>query len=143
MNWITAMELAVEYIESNITKKLDYESIAAHAYCSSYHFQRMFAALFGYTLGEYIRARKMTLAALDLQNTDSKIIDIAVKYGYESQEGFARAFAKFHGVTPSQARKKNSVLKSLSRISNYELQEGCRLLEYFYENSDDNINNKQ
>lgn len=133
MNRITVLEMAVEYIENNIYSRLNYDDIASHAFCSSYHFQRMFAAVFGLTLGEYIRARKMTLAAAELKNEDSRIIDIALKYGYESQEGFARAFTKFHGITPSQARRKGAKLKSFSRITNYEMSEGGNLLDYTVE----------
>lgn len=133
MNWITSTELAIEYIESNITEKLDYDDIAAVAFCSSYHFQRMFSVFAGCTLGEYIRARKMTLAAAELKIPDKRVIDVALKYGYESQEGFARAFTKFHGITPSAAKKKGARLKSYSRLTVYELAEGGNMLDYFIE----------
>lgn len=108
MNWLTSTEQAIEYIETHITDKLDYDDIASAAFCSSYHFQRMFSVFAGCTLGEYIRARKMTLAAAELKNPQARIIDVAIKYGYESQEGFARAFTKFHGITPSAAKKERS-----------------------------------
>lgn len=133
MNWITSTEQAIEYIESHITEKLDYDDIASAAFCSSYHFQRMFSVFAGCTLGEYIRARKMTLAAAEIKNPKARIIDVAVKYGYESQEGFARAFTKFHGITPSSAKKKGAVLKSYSRLTMYELDEGGNILEYCIE----------
>ena len=130
MNWITGVETAIEYIENNLNNKLDYEKIAAQAYCSSYHFQRMFSVLAGCTLGEYIRARRMTLAGAELKGSDIKILDLAFKYCYESSESFSRAFAKFHGITPSQARKENIGLKSFSRLSNYELIDGGNILDY-------------
>lgn len=133
LNWITSTEQAIEYIESNITEKLDYDDIAAAAFCSSYHFQRMFSVFAGCTLGEYIRARKMTLAAAELKNPKARIIDVAIKYGYESQEGFARAFTKFHGITPSLARKRGARLKSYSRLTVYELAEGGNILDYSIE----------
>ncbi len=128
MNWLTSMEQAIEYIENNITDKLDYDDIASAAFCSSYHFQRMFVVFSGCTLGEYIRARKMTLAASELKET--RIIDVALKYGYESQEGFARAFTKFHGITPSAAKKRGAELKAYSRLTMYELDEGGNMFEY-------------
>lgn len=133
MNWMTSTEQAIEYIENHITERLDYDDIASAAFCSSYHFQRMFSVFAGCTLGEYIRARKMTLAAAELKNPKARIIDVAIKYGYESQEGFARAFTKFHGITPSAAKKKGATLKSYSRLTMYELDEGGNMLEYSIE----------
>ncbi len=133
LNWLTSTEQAIEYIETHITDKLDYDDIASAAFCSSYHFQRMFSVFAGCTLGEYIRARKMTLAAAELKNPQARIIDVAIKYGYESQEGFARAFTKFHGITPSAAKKKGAKLKSYSRLTVYELDEGGNMLEYSIE----------
>ena len=130
MNWLTSMEQAIEYIENNITDKLDYDDIASAAFCSSYHFQRMFSVFSGCTLGEYIRARKMTLAASEIKNSEAKIIDVAMKYGYESQEGFARAFTKFHGITPSAVKSGEAELKAYSRLTVYELDEGGNMFEY-------------
>ncbi|MCH5320323.1 MAG: AraC family transcriptional regulator [Eubacterium sp.] len=130
MNWITGVETAIEYIENNLMNKLDYEEIAARAYCSSYHFQRMFSVFAGCTLGEYIRARRMTLAGAELKGSRIKILDLAIKYGYENPESFTRAFTKFHGITPSQARKSSAQLKSFSRLSNYESVEGGNFIDY-------------
>lgn len=130
MNWITGVETAIEYIENNLMNKLDYEDIASCAYCSSYHFQRMFSVFAGCTLGEYIRARRMTLAGAELKGSNIKILDLAIKYGYENPESFTRAFTKFHGITPSQARKSSAHLKSFSRLSNYESVEGGNFIDY-------------
>lgn len=130
MNWITGIEAAVEYIENNLLSRLDYDDIASCAYCSSYHFQRMFSVFAGCTLGEYIRSRRMTLAGVETKSTDLKIIDIAIKYGYENPESFTRAFTKFHGITPSQARKTNEQPKSFSRLANYESVEGGNFIDY-------------
>lgn len=130
MNWLTSMEQAIEYIESHITERFDYDDIAAAAFCSSYHFQRMFSVFSGCTVGEYIRARKMTLAAAEIKNSEAKIIDVALKYGYESQEGFARAFTKFHGITPSAAKRQGAQLKAYSRLTMYELDEGGNYFAY-------------
>ncbi len=133
MNWMTGFETAVEYIENNLTHKLDYEEIASKAYCSSFHFQRIFSMFAGCTLGEYIRKRRMTLAAAQLKSGGVKVLELAVMYGYESPESFSRAFKKFHGVTPSAAKKKGVRLKSFSRLSNYESVEGGNIIDYSLE----------
>lgn len=130
MNRLTGIETAMEYIENNLLTKLDYEVIASKAYYSSYHFQRMFSAFSGCTLGEYICARRMTLAGAELKGSDIKILDLAAKYGYENPESFTRAFTKFHGITPSQARRPDAKIKSFSRLSNYEAVEGGNFVDY-------------
>lgn len=86
------MKNAIDYIENNLTNEIEYERIAQIALCSQYHFQRMFSFLIGVALSEYIRRRRLTLAAFDLQNSSEKIIDIALKYGYNSPDSFSRAF---------------------------------------------------
>ena len=83
MNWITGMQDAINYIEEHITENLDYNEIAAHSFSSSYHFQRVFSILCGFTVGEYIRSRRLSLAGEELACGDVKIIDAALKYGYE------------------------------------------------------------
>ena len=116
MNWIVVIQQAIDYIEDNLTETIDYEEIAKMSYSSSYHFQRIFSILCGYTLGEYIRNRRLTLAGKELATTNIKVIDVALKYGYESPDSFAKAFQKFHGILPSQARSNGSDLKSFSRL---------------------------
>ena len=115
MNLTQSLQNAIDYIEDNITKKIDYEEVSKRAYSSSFHFQRVFSLTCGFTLGEYIRRRKLTLAANDLLTSKVKVIDVAFKYGYETPESFSRAFYKFHGITPSKV-KKGSTLKSFSRL---------------------------
>ena len=105
MMWIENLQNAINYIEEHITEKLDYEKIAKQAYSSNYHFQRVFGIVCGFTLGEYIRKRKLTLAGKDLLNEKLKVLDVALKYGYETPESFSRAFYKFHGIMPSQVKK--------------------------------------
>lgn len=117
MDWINGLNSAIEYIESNITEQLDYESIARQMNISSFYFQKIFSILCGYTVGEYIRSRRLALAGSELLSTDKKIIDIALKYGYDTPEGFTRAFTRFHGVTPSAARNKSVNLKSFAKLS--------------------------
>ncbi len=117
MDWLTKMNAAVEYIEENLTQEIDLSAVALKACCSSYNFQRMFSFITDISLAEYIRRRRLTQAALDLQNTSLKVIEVAVKYGYDSATSFARAFAALHGVNPSKAREDGVKLKAYPRIS--------------------------
>ena len=130
MDWIAGIQKAIDYIEENITEEIDYEKVAAESFSSSYHFQRVFSILCGYTLGEYIRLRRLSLAGAELANGKEKVIDIALKYGYDSPDSFAKAFQKFHGITPSQARADGSMLKSFSRLSIKISLEGGKTMNY-------------
>ena len=130
MDWITGIQNAINYIEDHITEELDYEEIAKESFSSAFHFQRVFSILCGYTLGEYIRNRRLTLAGTELANTREKVIDVAYKYGYDNPESFAKAFQKFHGITPSQARGNGVVLKSFSRLSIKVTLEGGSIMNY-------------
>ena len=105
MNWAESISNAIEYIEKNITEDLTIEDIARPAYVSPFYFQQGFAMLCGFTVGEYIRDRRLSLAANDLLTTNERIIDIAVKYGYDSPDSFTKAFVRFNGSTPTQVRK--------------------------------------
>ena len=109
---LDGMNIALDYIEDNLDGKIDYAAAARAACCSQYHFQRIFAAVTDIPLSEYIRRRRLTQAALELQNTDSKVIDVAVKYGYQSADAFTRAFSNMHGCTPSRAREQGIRLKA-------------------------------
>lgn len=129
MDWITGIGKAINYIEDHLTQELDYEAIARESFSSSFHFQRVFSILCGYTLGEYIRNRRLTLAGADLACGTEKVIDIAAKYGYDSPDSFARAFQKFHGITPTQARN-GGALKSFSRLSIQISLEGGSFMNY-------------
>lgn len=117
METLVLLRQAIDYMEERLQTKLEIEDIAKAALSSKYHFQRMFHALTGFTVTEYIRNRRLTLSAEELAGTDSKVIDIALKYGYESPEAFTKAFQRLHGMTPSAAKKKNVKLKSFPRIS--------------------------
>ena len=117
MDWLTGIQNAINYIEEHLTEEIDYEEVAKEAACSNFYFQRIFGILCGISIGDYIRNRRLTLAGDELSASDDKVIDIALKYGYESPESFTRAFSRFHGVTPSEAKKDGSKLKSFSRIS--------------------------
>ena len=130
MDWITGIQNAISYIEDHITEELDYERIAKESFSSSFHFQRVFSILCGYTLGEYIRNRRLTLAGTELASTREKVIDVAYKYGYDNPESFSKAFQKFHGITPSQARSSGVMLKSFSRLSIKVTLEGGSIMNY-------------
>lgn len=130
MEWIIGIQNAINYVENHITDELDYNDIAREAACSHYYFQRIFGILCGFSLGEYIRNRRLTLAGSELSSTDAKVIDVALKYGYESPESFARAFFKFHGITPSEAKKRGAKLKSFSRLSVQITWKGGNVMDY-------------
>lgn len=117
MEWLSCLNEAVNYLEEHLEDEIDLERVAQIACCSSFHFQRMFSYLADLPLSEYIRRRKMTRAVFDLQNSDEKIIDIALKYGYESPTAFNRAFQSVHGMAPSAARAEGVTLKAYPPIS--------------------------
>ena len=129
-SWSEGIQSAISYIEDNITERLAISDIAAKAYVSEYHFQRIFRILCGFTVGEYIRNRRLTIAAQELSSTDSKVIDIALKYGYDSPDSFAKAFVRFHGVSPSAAKKKGAKLNSFAPLRIKLTLEGGSMIEY-------------
>lgn len=130
MDWITGIQAAINYIEDHLTEELDYEMIAKKSFSSSAHFQRIFSILCGYTLGEYIRNRRLTLAGADLASGKKKVIDVALKYGYDSPDSFTKAFQRFHSITPSQARSDGNQLRSFSRLSIKISLEGGTMMNY-------------
>jgi len=117
MNWLDRMNAALDYIEANLAGTIDMGVAARGACCSEYHFTRMFSFIAGVPISEYIRRRRLTLAGFELKHGDARIIDLAVKYGYDSANSFARAFQAMHGVLPSAAREPGSQLRSFARIS--------------------------
>ena len=129
MDWITGLQRAIDYVEEHLTEEIDYEEAAKQAYSSSFHFQRIFSTICGFSLGDYIRCRRLSLAGSELAVTDIKVIDAALKYGYDSPESFSRAFTRFHGVTPSQA-KKGAALKSFSELSVKIILHGGKAMDY-------------
>ncbi|BFH59477.1 AraC family transcriptional regulator [Paenibacillus azoreducens] len=117
MEALKLLRQAIDYVEEHLNSPIEIEDIAKAAMSSRYHFQRMFHSLTGFTVTEYVRNRRLTLAAEDLAATDFKIIDIALKYAYESPEAFTKAFQRLHGVTPLAAKKGNVKLKAFPRLS--------------------------
>ena len=116
MGWIESIGDAIGYMEEHLTEELDIDMIAGRAYLSPFYFQKGFSMLCGFTVGEYIRQRRLTLAGSELVFSNERIIDIAMKYGYDSPDSFTKAFTRFHGVTPSAARKDGATLKTFAPL---------------------------
>lgn len=130
MGWVEGIGNAIGYIEDNITEELTIEAIAKQAFVSPFYFQKGFSMLCGFTVGDYIRQRRLTLAGSELVATDKKIIEIALKYGYDSPDSFTKAFTRFHGATPSAVRKEGGMLKSFASLKIKFSLEGGTVLDY-------------
>lgn len=117
MDSLKRMNSALTYIEENLTNSIDFKEAARLAFCSEYHFKRMFSFLTGISLSEYIRRRRLTLAAFELKDSRVKVIDLAIKYGYHSPDSFARAFQNLHGIRPSEAKHNGHSLKAYPRMT--------------------------
>lgn len=130
MDWIDKMNAAIAYIEENITTSLNIENIAKIADSSTYHFQRMFAYMTGIPLSEYIRRRKMSLAVADLKEDAMKIIDVALKYGYQSPTAFTRAFKSVHGIAPSLVKLEGVSVKSYPPLNFQMVIKGVESLDF-------------
>lgn len=117
MEWSERMNAALDYIEANLAGEIDYIKAAEKAFCSLFHFQRMFFAVIGVTPAEYARRRRLTLAARELTSSNTRVIDLAVKYGYDSPDSFARAFRNVHGINPQAARAPGVTLAAFPRVS--------------------------
>jgi len=130
MEWSERMSKALDYVEDNLAGEIDYKEAAKLACCSTYHFQRMFMVVMEITLSEYIRRRRLTLAATELISGNSKVIDIGMKYGYESPDAFTRAFRNLHGITPQAAREPGVTLTAFPRISFHIVLRGGTDMDY-------------
>ena len=128
--WIEGIQKSIDFMEQNLTQALEIEVIAEKAALSPFYYQRIFGALCGMTVGEYVRSRRMTLAAQELSRKDAKVIDVAMKYGYDAPDSFAKAFQKFHGITPSQAREPGAPLRSFAPLHIKITMEGGSMLAY-------------
>lgn len=116
MEWLKKLSDAVSYVEDNLDSEISYEEAAKIACCSTYYFQRMFTYVTGISLSEYIRRRRMTQAAFDLQSMNVKVLDVALKYGYTSPTAFNRAFQSVHGITPASAKSQGYTLNAYPPI---------------------------
>lgn len=129
MEWVEQLNESIRYIEEHLTSEIDYEQLGKIACCSAYHYQRMFTYMAGVPLSEYIRRRRMSLAAVDL-HSGGKVIDIASKYGYNSPTAFNRAFQSVHGIAPSAVREEGVCVKSFPPITFRISVKGAEELEY-------------
>lgn len=136
MEWIERLNSTINYIEEHLTKEIKYEDLGKIACCSAYHFQRMFTYMAGMSLSEYIRKRKMSLAAVDLQGGNAKIIDIAQKYGYNSPTAFNRAFQTVHGIAPSLVKSEGVSFKSFPPLVFKISVKGVEEMNYRIESKD-------
>lgn len=130
VDWIESIRTAIDFIEENMEDELSIDKIAEHVYLSPFYFQRGFTMLCGYTVGEYIRRRRLALAGSELAAKDVKIIDLAIKYGYDSPDSFTRAFTRFHGVTPTAVRKEGALIKTFSALTIKFTLEGGITMDY-------------
>lgn len=129
MNWSESISRAIEYIENNLTNDITIEDISNYSYISPFYFQKGFAIICGYSISEYIRNRKLSLAGYELLNTNNKIIDIALKYGYDSPDSFTKAFTRFHGCTPTAVRKGEKI-KEFAPLKINVILKGGYTMEY-------------
>lgn len=130
MDYITMMQEAVDFMEAHLLEPISYQEVARHVYVSGYHFHRTFSMLTGLTVNEYIRNRRLSMAGQDIAGSDEKVISLALKYGYESPESFTRAFTRFHGISPSVARKSGLPLKLYNRLILKLIMEGGMIMQY-------------
>ena len=129
MEWVDGLNQTIAYIEDHLTVGIDYESLAKLACCSAYHYQRMFAYMAGVPLSEYIRRRRMSRAAVDLQ-AGEKVVDVGLKYGYQSPTAFNRAFQSVHGIAPSAVREEGAAVKSFPPLRFTIVVKGAEEMEY-------------
>lgn len=130
MAWVESIQKAIEYMEDHLLEDMPIEEIAKEANVSAFHFQRIFTVLTDSSIGEYLRRRRLTLAGQDLLTTAHKIIDIAMKYGYDTPEAFTKAFRRQHGVTPSEVRKNSGKLQSYNRLVIQVTLKGAEPMKY-------------
>lgn len=130
MEWTDAIQSGIEFMEEHITQDISSEDVAKHVHISSFYFQKGFRMLCGYSVTEYIRNRRLALAGGDLATTDMKIIDVALKYGYDSPDSFTKAFTRFHGVTPTMVRKNDVMIKTFAPLKLEISLKGGYLMNY-------------
>lgn len=130
MALVESLQRAIDFMEAHLTEPVTVEDIAGRANMSPFHFQRTFMILTDISVGDYLRRRRLSLAAQEIVTTDAKIIDLAYKYGYETPEAFSKSFRKQHGVTPSEARKGMGKLQSYSRLIIQVSLKGAEPMKY-------------
>ena len=137
MEWTEVISKAVSYIEEHITDDITLEDVAKEVYISPFYFQKGFSLLCGFTVSEYIRNRRLSLAGNELATSEKKVIDIALKYGYDSPDSFTKAFTRFHGVTPSMVQKNGEILKTFAPLKIKLSMEGGYIMDYKIERKEE------
>ncbi|MEU9301678.1 AraC family transcriptional regulator [Streptomyces sp. NPDC048269] len=127
---LEGLNQAMDHIEARLDGVIDIRELARIAVTSEYHFRRLFSALAGMPLSEYIRRRRLTVAGAEVLAGERTLLDIAVRYGYGSGESFARAFRAVHGVGPGEARQTGAALQSQPRMSFRLVVEGSSSMQY-------------
>ena len=130
MEWITALQRAIDYMEEHLLEEINYENVAESVHISSYEFHRAFSFLTGMTANTYIRNRRLSLAGKEIMETDAKITDIALKYGYDTPESFTKAFTRFHGIAPKIAREESAKLTLFNPLAIKITVEGGKSMDY-------------
>jgi len=130
MELISSMNRVVDYIEENLTEEIRISDLARIAVCTEWYLQRMFSSLTDISISEYIRRRRLTLAAHELQSTGITVLDAAVKYGYSSPDSFARAFRQIHGTTPSKVKNGGCIVRSYGKIAFILTVKGVSAMNY-------------
>ena len=130
MDYFQTIQQAIQYMEDHLLEEISYTDVADHVYLSAFHFQRIFSLITDVTPGEYIRNRRLSMAGQEITLSDVKVIDLAYKYGYDSPESFSKAFRRFHGITPSKAKKADAPLNSFNRLVIRISTEGGTIMQY-------------
>ncbi|MFA9378823.1 MAG: effector binding domain-containing protein [Lachnotalea sp.] len=125
-----ALNKSIDFMENHLLANITSEDVANSVHMSNFYYQKGFKILTGYTVGEYIRNRRLTLAGMELMQKNQKIIDLAYKYGYETPESFTKAFSRFHGILPSQVKYKSYKLQSFQRLIIKITVEGGTIMDY-------------
>ena len=129
MEWLTSIRKSIDYMEKHLEEDISAQDVADQVFMSSFFLQKGFSLMTGYGIGEYIRNRRLYKAALDLQKTDEKVIDIALRYCYETPESFTKAFSRFHGSSPSQVRN-GAAIKTFLPLTIQISVQGGNLMDY-------------
>lgn len=130
MEWIATLQRAIDYMEAHLLEEMNYEDVAYAVHISSYEFHRAFSFLTGMTANTYIRNRRLSLAGKEIMETNAKITDIALKYGYDTPESFTKAFTRFHGIAPKIAREESAKLVLFNPLAIKIIVEGGKSMNY-------------
>ncbi|MFT3952437.1 MAG: AraC family transcriptional regulator [Oscillospiraceae bacterium] len=140
MEWLQSITKAVRYIEDNLTNEISVDDVSNHVFLSPSHFARIFNLGTGITIGDYIRNRRLSLAGRDLLLTKNKVIDVAMRYQYDTSESFSKAFSRFHGIAPSAVKEHSEQLKFFTPlVIKISIQGGFEMSRIIMENTEGSI----